>query len=373
LTERETEILKILKNNPMISQETLAQQLNIQRSSVGVHISNLIKKGYIKGKGYIISDKDFIIVIGGSNMDISGTPNDALVYKDSNIGTIRTSFGGVGRNIADNLARLGDEVAFISAVGDDAFGKSIVKSLGNVGVNLEGMLIHSEMPTSTYLCINENFGDMQVAISQMQIIKSVDVNFIRQFDKKIKDGAVIVLDTNIEEAVIHYIAHNYKDQLIFADTVSTAKASKLIEVLPYLYFIKPNLLEAEILVEKEITPQMKALKNKDVVKYAKEIVTIILKKGVNIVALSLGDQGIIIGEGSQINHYLNPPTKIVNATGAGDAFMAGFTHAYVSGMDLQTSVKFAQMCSKHNIQQRDTVSGALNEQTIFEMIRKEVI
>ena len=73
MTQREQEILALLESNPMISQQELADKLGITRSSVAVHISNLQKKGYIAGKGYVLRKKDYAVVVGGVNVDICGS------------------------------------------------------------------------------------------------------------------------------------------------------------------------------------------------------------------------------------------------------------------------------------------------------------
>jgi DNA-binding CsgD family transcriptional regulator len=71
MTNREREVLKLIESNPMISQEEIANILEITRSSVAVHISNLMKKGVIVGKGYVLSkEESYICVVGGSNIDI---------------------------------------------------------------------------------------------------------------------------------------------------------------------------------------------------------------------------------------------------------------------------------------------------------------
>ena len=119
MTNREQEILEILRQNPLISQNDLADQLGITRSSIGVHITNLMKKGYILGKGYIVREDAYVCVIGGSNMDIQGFPSSKLIYQDSNVGEVKISLGGVGRNIAENLVRMGAHTKLISVVGDD--------------------------------------------------------------------------------------------------------------------------------------------------------------------------------------------------------------------------------------------------------------
>ena len=70
-----------------------------------------------------------ITVIGGINIDIEGMPYEELIYKDSNPGRIRMSYGGVGRNITENIARLGGDVAMVSVAGDDYMGAGAVEEL----------------------------------------------------------------------------------------------------------------------------------------------------------------------------------------------------------------------------------------------------
>ena len=68
MTQRERQILNWIEANPLISQQELADKAGITRSSVAVHISNLMKKGYITGKGYIVHTAPYVTVVGGINM-----------------------------------------------------------------------------------------------------------------------------------------------------------------------------------------------------------------------------------------------------------------------------------------------------------------
>ena len=70
MTQRERQILQWIEENPMISQEELAKKAGISRSAVAVHISNLMKKGYIAGKGYVLRSGTYVAVVGGVNIDI---------------------------------------------------------------------------------------------------------------------------------------------------------------------------------------------------------------------------------------------------------------------------------------------------------------
>ncbi|HCL51251.1 MAG TPA: kinase, partial [Clostridiaceae bacterium] len=83
MTNREKEILELIKKNPMISQKDLADILGITRSSVAVHITNLQKKGYILGKGYIVKEGEYVSIVGGANVDIQGFPKEKFILKDS--------------------------------------------------------------------------------------------------------------------------------------------------------------------------------------------------------------------------------------------------------------------------------------------------
>ena len=117
MTEREQEILALLRQDPMIAQQDLADRLGISRSALASHISSLIRQGYVQGRGYVLREGPYVVVIGGANMDICGTSHDNLLLGDSNPGKVRTSAGGVGRNIAENLARLGSDTRLMTAVG----------------------------------------------------------------------------------------------------------------------------------------------------------------------------------------------------------------------------------------------------------------
>ena len=117
MTQRERQLLEWIRENPMISQQELADKAGITRSSVAVHISNLIKKGCITGKGYIVRTDPYVAVVGGVNMDIGAVSAEALVARDSNPGHVTTSLGGVGRNIAHNLCLLGQQTAMVTVMG----------------------------------------------------------------------------------------------------------------------------------------------------------------------------------------------------------------------------------------------------------------
>ena len=102
-------------------------------------------------------DKTYLL-IGGSNVDYIATSRDKLQKRVSNIGEVSISFGGVMRNIAENLARLGNKIDFITAIGEDANGKEMRNELIKLGINV--ITPKTDYPSGSYVAINDANHDM---------------------------------------------------------------------------------------------------------------------------------------------------------------------------------------------------------------------
>lgn len=355
LTSREKEILDILKQEPMISQVQLAEKLNITRSCAAVHITNLIKKGYIQGKGYIVKNDNYVTVIGGANIDIQGFPSDNLTLNDSNPGKVEISLGGVARNIAENLVKLGINVKLISAVGNDMYGNNIINESKLSGINTDEVLILKNLSSSTYLSILDEKGDMKVAISHMDIYEHITVDYIRKKSHILKNSSAIILDTNISKDVIEYILFNFKDIPIFIDTVSTKKSIKIKDYIGLFHTIKPNKYEAEIL------SNIKINNNEDL----KSVSNYFLDKGVKNIFISLGKDGVFFSDGKTSKILFNPQIEVVNTTGAGDSFIAGVVYSYLNNFNLEQSAEFAMCTSLVTISHKNTVNPTMSVENVI--------
>ena len=360
MTNREKEILELIKKNPMISQKDLADILGITRSSVAVHITNLQKKGYILGKGYIVKEGEYVSIVGGANVDIQGFPKEKFILKDSNPGYVKTSLGGVGRNIGENLARLGVYTKLITVIGDDANGNNILENARSVGLDMEHSMKLKEDSTSTYLALLNEKGDMEAAVSSMDIFDNMTVNFIEDKKAIIENSKVCVIDTNIPQDVIKFIITNFKGVPFFLDTVSTSKARKVKDVIGYFHTIKPNKYEAELLSGMEIN-------SKDDVKKAAEI---FLDKGVKRVFITLGEKGVYYNDGVNENFIKNPKVNIVSATGAGDAFDAGLVYCYLNDFNIEKTAYFSMAASILTLLHENTINPNMSEDNINKLIKE---
>ena len=226
LTNREQMIFNWIKEQPSITQKEIAERAGISRSSVSVHISNLTAKGAILGRRYILSERPYFIVIGAANMDIAGRPNASLVAGDSNPGKVTMSFGGVGRNVAHNLALLDSDVRLLTAFGEDYRARELKEGCLDCGIDIDASITVPGASTSTYLFIMDEHGEMQEAINDMQIYEHVTPERIEERLDVIQHAAACVIDTNLTQQTIEFIARNVTCP-IFCDPVSSIKAQKL--------------------------------------------------------------------------------------------------------------------------------------------------
>ena len=355
MTKRERQLLNWIEENPLISQKELADKAGITRSSVAVHISNLMKKGYITGKGYIVQTAPYVTVVGGVNVDIGGRPEAALVARDSNPGTVQSSLGGVGRNIAHNMALLDCDVRLLTALGDDLYAQRIAASCAELGIDISQARTVPGGATSTYLFLSGPDGDMALAVSDMDICEHITPAYLQRHRSLLDNAQVVVLDTNLPEASIHWLCENVKAP-IFADPVSTAKAVKLSPVLGRIHTLKPNRLEAALLSGVEITDRASL----------ERAARALLDTGLRRVFISLGEGGVYAADHS--GALLQPclPAHMVNATGAGDAFMAGLAWAYLEGNDLEHSARLAQGAAAIAVEGEETINPALGVRSLRE-------
>ncbi len=360
MTNREQEILKLLRDNPMISQNELAEALHITRSSVGVHITNLMKKGTILGKGYIIQKERYVCVVGGSNVDILGSPKNKLIPRDSNIGTVKISLGGVGRNIAENLVRLGVDTRLVSVVGDDAYGQRILEEARLIGLNMQDTLVLNGAASSVYLCILDETKDMVLAINSMEIYDRMTVEFIKSKRHVIENAELCVLDTNLPKDVLEYVLSTFKNTVFFLDAVSTVKALKVKDMIGRFHTIKPNRIEAEVLSGIPIQ------NDADLRKAA----GIFHDRGVRQVFISLGEEGVFYSTSEASGHIKQPPVKIVNATGAGDAFLAALALGYLRDMDARACAGLACAASAIALGHENTINPTMSLETLFEKAKE---
>ncbi|MCI2068492.1 MAG: carbohydrate kinase family protein [Bacilli bacterium] len=283
-----------------------------------------------------------ILLIGGSDIDYLATPKKKLIYKDSNIGSLHVSFGGVMRNITENLARLGIKPLFITPLGDDQNGKDILEHMTHLGVKVLSPIPH--YPTATYLAINNENNDLEIAVVDSRVFANLNWSYLIRMKTTIDLYHNIVIDSNLDIPTIQYIVDNYKDRRLFVEGVSAAKIVKFRDFLSYLSVLSCNYLEAKTLIGQDLEPE--------------QICQAILDKGVLNAIVTNGANGIYFGSKKAGVSFLKADKieNVVSTNGAGDALYSGVIYSLLKGRSLKEGVKLGKRMADLTIKCEETNS-----------------
>ncbi len=297
-----------------------------------------------------------VTVIGGANTDILGFVEHPIVQRDSNPGHIRTSPGGVGRNIAENLARLGITTRLVTSLGEGPTGGEVAASCTEVGIDLLTVSTPG-FAAPRYLAIMDDAGDLALGINDMRALEAITPDAIAVHAAAIDESVVIVLDTNLPAETLEYIAERWGDRPVLLDTVSVAKAPRARGLLGKLHTLKTNELEAAALagtVSGAVDAAVDAL----------------LIAGAARIVVTGGIAGALIASGVSRVRFVPPPATVVNATGAGDAYMAGLVYAVLAEFDTTHTAAFASAVATVALGSERTVSEALAEQPALDRMEE---
>ena len=295
-----------------------------------------------------------VYVFGGSCIDIEGIIDHRVVAHDSNPGEVTISFGGVGHNVALNLANLKEEVHYITVLSDDSLSQAFYQDCLKHGIIMDDTIIIKDRKPSFYVAIQGQSKDMDIAVNDMKLLDELTITRIQKVLGRVKANDQVFVDTNMPQNSLAYLVSHCQAR-IFVDPVSTFKSVKLKGLLNNIYAIKPNLLEAQKMSGKKTVA--------DIQKW-------FLKQGVQRLYLSCGDKGVYACDQKGSYHQAPYPTKLVNVTGAGDALMAGIIHQEKTKQDLKSIVSYAMVMSKLTIECEHTINDKINVGLINKYIKE---
>ena len=358
MTEREQQILRLIEANPLIAQQDIADALGISRSAVAGHIMKMTAKGLIAGRAYVLGPQSFVVAVGGAAIDVHGRPTAPLQRKDSNPGKVTTSPGGVARNVAENLCRLGIDCRLLTALGRDQHGEALLRASREAGIDMQFALRTEEHSTPTYLSVLNAQGDLDVAISDLSALEVMDVPYLRQHSQMLRRASALVVDTNLSNDALEFLCQHCAQVPIFVDPVSAPKAAKIRPYLSAVHTIAPSLAEAQEISGIAARGERKL----------SSMGRWFLEQGVEQVFVTLGQRGVFYATktGDGIQRPIQP-TKSGNTNGAGDAFTAALVAAWLREWPLDKAVTFALAAARHTLSDRATVSPSLTTDRLLEM------
>lgn len=297
---------------------------------------------------------DKVVVVGGANIDLCGCCYSPIVANDSNIGKVTIHPGGVGHNIALNLAKLGVDVSFITAIGNDHFGSILRKEMSknmdiSSSLNIEGR-------SGIYLYVSNQDGEMYVAVNDMEAIKALTKEYIYSKKEIIENADVVIIEANLNQDTALEAVKVAKG-LVLSDAVSTQKVERLIPSFPYIDVFKPNLIELEYITKTAIVDKESLLK----ASYT------LFDKGLKSILLTLGKRGSLYLSPSATYYCNSHNVSAINTTGAGDSFLAGFAYGMIETREEREAIKYATSCSALTVMSQETVTPSMKKELIIEM------
>ncbi|MBR5740787.1 MAG: carbohydrate kinase family protein [Firmicutes bacterium] len=304
-----------------------------------------------------------IAIVGGINIDIEGVPFKTIKYHDSNPGRIRLSYGGVGRNIAENLARLGGDCAMISCVGDEPMSLGAVSHLKDLGVDVSHVRVFKEERPSMYLSILDEKGDMEIGLSDMEIIDRITPEYIDEIRGFLESAEVVALDGNLTEELLEHATGLLRGTKLFYDPVSANKAVRAKKFAGRFFAVKPNRIEAEAILD------MKIDSDGDVREAGRRF----MELGVSQVFITLGEDGVFYMEAGD-SGFIRPVggLEIASATGAGDSFSACILLGISRGMSAKQIAAMGMAASRITMMSGKAVSEEISMELIEELLSKEI-
>ncbi|MFS1512395.1 carbohydrate kinase [Chengkuizengella sp. SCS-71B] len=358
MNEKEQRILYLIQENPFITQNELAEKLELSRPAIANYISTLTKKGKLVGRAYILPKEKHITCIGGANVDRKAQVIGSAQYGTSNPVTSFKSTGGVARNIAENLGRLENSVSLLTLVGDDSEGDWLLeRSKPYIDMSLIYKIPNSN--TGAYTAVINSDGEMVIALSEMSIIDQMEVSHVQKRWGRIAGSDLILIDTNLPSDVIEYIIkQSYSKNIpVCIASVSSPKINKIPKDCTGVIWLILNRDEAETLTGISLTEENNYKKAAD----------LMIAKGIENIVITLGEQGIFFATDKGKSEYIQPPhIQVQDVTGAGDSLIAGIVYATLQGEDIQTACKYGMSCSAITLQTNETVHSGLNKNMLHE-------
>lgn len=303
-----------------------------------------------------------ILAIGAAGMDIIGRLESSLHGGTSNPARIRRSYGGVARNVAENLARLGQPVRLLTAIGADESGEDLLAYTQSTGVDVSHVLRSEDFPTGFYMAALNERGQLEFAMDDMRVMSELTSEYLKAHEALFRESGLVFLDANLPPRTIRTafsLARKAKIP-VCADPTSTLLAERLQKYLHRLYLVTPNSAEAAILSETAFDDW-----NREA---GMEAARKLVEKGVHIALVTLAEFGVCYATSDTTGHIPAIRTQISDPTGAGDALTAAILFALMNDIPLDDAVRLGVSAASLTLHHAGSVAPTLSLEKLYDQI-----
>jgi pseudouridine kinase len=291
--------------------------------------------------------KPAILCIGAAAVDRTFVLETASVVKTSNPARAQAmTFGGVARNVAENLARLGAAVSLISAVGGDAEGRTVIARADDVGIDTRCISVEEQLPTAQYVAVLEPCGDLAIGVSAAQVVEAIDGPRMRQLLDRAPKADYWFVECNLHTDALATVIASARERgaRLVVDGVSVAKIRRLPERLDGIDVAFCNNDEAASVLGCDARDAAAA--------------RALCDRGAARAVVTAGARGAFTAGGEPI--FVPPsPSRPTNVTGAGDAFIAASVFALATGQNFDAALRLGAVAAACTVESPQSVCSDL--------------
>jgi pseudouridine kinase len=298
-----------------------------------------------------------VACIGAAHIDRKATATGPVVPGSSNPVTMRVGAGGVARNVAENLARLGLSVMMVSRVGGDREGQAVLNGLAEAGVGTDFCTYSTSAPTATYTALLDKAGELVIGLADMGIYDELTVEVLEPLLPRLEQIPVWFIDCNLPTESLRFLLRRKPEGCtIYVDCVSVAKAARLEGILGGIDTLFANDDEASYLSHVQIRAPL------DVCEAGYRLMC----NGVGSVVITRGQDGAFVASPFDYDFFLPPPVDVNEVTGAGDALIAGVIFGRIGGHAMDEAMKLGLACAAWAVEAAETVNPSLSADMVIE-------
>lgn len=276
-----------------------------------------------------------IVCIGGAVLDRKYKAKGVLAAGTSNPVSGMCSFGGVARNVAENLARLGVQVSFVSIVGDDETGRALIGHLGDLGVDVSHVAVSPSRPTAEYVAVLDPRNDLALGLADMDVFEELAAGMVAAALVDIGKAHWVFADCNLPAASLAALISRQADAnfRLAIDAVSTPKVQRLPKNLTGVDLLFLNRDEAAALLGGAADFP------------AEQMASLLIERGTANAILTDGAGDLFIADGDRLSSFRPATAAPVDVTGAGDAMVAGTLYSLLAGEPLERAARVGALAA----------------------------
>lgn len=329
-----------------------------------------------------------VVCVGGAVIDRKLHLRATAVPATSNPARAWTAAGGVARNVAENLARLGVPVTLVSRLGADEAGAVLRDGLAAAGVGVEHLAEVAGSPTAQYVAVLDPSGDLVIAAADMDVLELIAP---AEVDAAWPEAGWVFADCNLRPEVLAHVlargraapwpgtararvlaraeARSLPPVEVAVDAVSVPKVVRLPHRLDGIGLLFCNRDEALALLHRPglpmppelaarsepVLPSGPPVGSEPPATSDRELAVALRAAGAARVVLTRGVQGVVLADAEGVRELPAAPARVVDVTGAGDALVAGTLAGLVGGRSLDAAVALGTLVAALTVQSEHTV------------------